>query len=104
MFRRLPCACTKAFREIWNHISLVHSNAVLLMDLQVPIFMCLVGLPLACKIANMFLFTGVNIYLSQCMRFPTISNNVVCATSKASDHPAHMGSLIRAFASRLSFL
>ena len=30
-----------------------------------------------------------------------ISNNVVCATSKASDQPAHMGSLIRAFVSRL---
>ena len=29
-----------------------------------------------------------------------ISNNVVCATSKASDQPAHMSSLIRAFASR----
>ena len=33
-----------------------------------------------------------------------ISNNVVCATSKASDRPAHMRSLIRAFASRLSIL
>ena len=31
-----------------------------------------------------------------------ISNNVVCATNKASDQPAHMRSLIRAFASRLS--
>ena len=33
-----------------------------------------------------------------------ISNNVVCATSKAFDQPAHMRSLIRAFASRLSIL
>ena len=33
-----------------------------------------------------------------------ISNNVVCATSKASYQPAHMRSLIRAFASRLSIL
>ena len=32
------------------------------------------------------------------------SNNVVCATSKGSDQPAHMGSLIRAFASRLNIL
>ena len=32
------------------------------------------------------------------------SNNVICATSKASDQPAHMRSLIRAFASRLSIL
>ena len=33
-----------------------------------------------------------------------ISNNVVCATSKASDQPVHRGSLIRAFASRLHIL
>ena len=32
------------------------------------------------------------------------SNNVVCATSKASDQPAHTRSLIRAFASRMSIL
>ena len=31
-----------------------------------------------------------------------ISNNVVCATSKASDQPAHTRSLIRVFASRLN--
>ena len=30
-----------------------------------------------------------------------ISNNVVCATSKGSDQPAHTHSLIRAFASRM---
>ena len=33
-----------------------------------------------------------------------ISNNVVCATSKASDQPAQTRSLIRAFASCLSIL
>ena len=33
-----------------------------------------------------------------------ISNNVVCATSKASDQPAHTRSLIRASAGRLSTL
>ena len=33
-----------------------------------------------------------------------ISNNVVCATSKASDQPAHTRRLIRAFASRLGML
>ena len=33
-----------------------------------------------------------------------ISNNVVCATSKASDQPAHTRSLIRAFASRLNII
>ena len=33
-----------------------------------------------------------------------ISNNAVCVTSKASDQPVHMCSLIRAFASRLNIL
>ena len=33
-----------------------------------------------------------------------ISNDVVFATSKASDQPAHTRSLIRAFASRLTIL
>ena len=33
-----------------------------------------------------------------------IFNNVVCATSKASDQPVYMRSLIRAFASRLNIL
>ena len=33
-----------------------------------------------------------------------IFNNVACATSKASDQPAHKRSLIRAFAIRLSIL
>ena len=33
-----------------------------------------------------------------------ISNNVLYATSKASDQPAHTRSLIRAFASHLSIL
>ena len=33
-----------------------------------------------------------------------ISNNVVCATSKASDQPAHKRSLIRASASRLTIV
>ena len=33
-----------------------------------------------------------------------ISNNVVCATSKASEQPAHPRSLIRAFASRLNII
>ena len=33
-----------------------------------------------------------------------ISNNVVCATSKGSDQPAHTRRLIRAFAYRLNIL
>ena len=33
-----------------------------------------------------------------------ISNNVLCVTGKASDQPAHSGSLISVFASSLSIL
>ena len=33
-----------------------------------------------------------------------LSNNMVCATNKDSDQPAHTHSLIRAFASRLNIL
>ena len=33
-----------------------------------------------------------------------LSNNVLCATSKASDQPAHAHSLIRAFARALNIL
>ena len=33
-----------------------------------------------------------------------MSNNVLCATSKGSDQPMHMHSLIRAFASGLNIL
>ena len=33
-----------------------------------------------------------------------ISNNLVCATSKASEKPAHTRSLIRVFVSRLIIL
>ena len=45
-------------------------------------------------------FTGLFIFEPR----HEISNNVVCATSKASDQPAHMPSLIRAFASGLNML
>ena len=46
------------------------------------------------------------IYEQVCLCEPVheISNNVVCATSKASDQPAHMRSLIRAFACRMNIL
>ena len=48
-----------------------------------------------------FIFKSSNIYIEPVHE---ISNNVVCATSKASDQPAHTRSLIKAFASRLSIL
>ena len=48
----------------------------------------------------------LTLHSSTCIYEPghEISNNVVCATSKASDQPAHKRSLIRAFASRLTIL
>ena len=49
-------------------------------------------------------FTSENIVNDKIEPVHEISNNVVCATSKASDQPAHTRSLIRAFASRLSIL
>ena len=54
-----------------------------------------------------FEHTSIFIYLNLANIFEPvheISNNVVCATSKASDQPAHTRSLIRALASRLSNL
>ena len=50
---------------------------------------------------NQFNYTGTRM-LNEPVH--EISNNVVSATSKASDQPAHMCSLIRAFASCLSIL
>ena len=47
------------------------------------------------------------VHLSPLIRFEPrheISNNVVCATSKASDQPAHTHSLIGAIASHLNIL
>ena len=51
--------------------------------------------------------TYVNFYESEGTKNEPVhelSNNVVCATSKASDQPAHTRSLIRAFASHFSIL
>ena len=53
-------------------------------------------------------FSRVVVYVSALFRKTIfeprheISNNVVCATSKASDLPAHTCSLIKTIASRLS--
>ena len=53
-------------------------------------------------IYNSFLMTQ---HLNQIFEpWHEISNNVVCATSKASDQPAHTPSLIRAFASRFNIV
>ena len=44
--------------------------------------------------------TAIDVDMSRDMRF----TKMVCATSKASDQPAHTCSLSRAFASRLNIL
>ena len=53
-----------------------------------------------------FLHTCPNLFLNKKTFEPRheISNNVLCATSKASDQPAHTRSLIRAFSSGLNIL
>ena len=49
-------------------------------------------------------YKGKYVEIKQYEPVHEVFNNVVCATSKASDQPAHTRSLIRAFASRLSIL
>ena len=64
-----------------------------------------------CLIAGGFKFLSVspsafgqNVYLFIFEPWHEISNNLVCATSKGSDQPAHTHRLIRAFAGRLNIL
>ena len=71
-----------------------------------------VGLIWACMVAYKFAYLSSSSFFSKapgniCFAYEPpheISNNVVCATSKASDQPAHMRSLIRAFACHLNIL
>ena len=58
-----------------------------------------------CNIKSLF-DSNMHAHLPEIRNEPAheISNNVVCATSKTSDQPAHTRSLIRAFASRLNIL
>ena len=67
--------------------------------------------PKICKPLVIYRFYCMALFHSQTRRHMIInepvheiSNNVVYATSKASDQPAHTRSLIRAFVSRLSIL
>ena len=66
-----------------------------------PILMILVSKFIVHRalIDKTYLSLGLLSPLSQYMRYPTMY-----ATSKASDQPAHMRSLIRAFAIRLGIL
>ena len=59
-----------------------------------------------CKLFTLFLGALISFWLYLNLPEPVheISNKVVCATSKASDQPAHTRSLIRAFTSRLTIL
>ena len=70
---------------LWQHILQTLWNKIRLLPL---VFASMI------KVVSSFKYEPVH----------EISNNVVCATSKASDQPAHTRSLIRAFASRLSIL
>ena len=66
---------------------------------------CLDDIGTCCR--NLFSFHGVYATIEGKSIFESrheISNKVVCVTSKASDQPVHMHSMIRAFASRLSIL
>ena len=62
--------------------------------------------PPVCQLATISQYPWIRLKFNKLFNEPVheISNNVVCATIKASDQPAHTGSLIRAFASRLSIL
>ena len=48
------------------------------------------------------LFLAISIHIIELRH--EVSNNELCVTSRGSDQPAHMCSLIRAFASRLTIL
>ena len=53
---------------------------------------------------NVIFYCKIGLFRYKIEQAHEISNNVLCATSKASDQPAHTCSLIRAFAIRLSIL
>ena len=80
-------------------------NSLVVHELELAIKPDLYGLLLS--LGNQYTVGSINKYTklnSHNEPVHEISNNLVCATSKASDQPAHTRSLIRAFASRLSFL
>ena len=58
------------------------------------------------KISGVLVFESIHSILILISFEPRheISNNMVCATSKGFDQPAHERSLIRAFATRLNIL
>ena len=63
----------------------------------------IITLPAVTSSSGNFDFNVLGIELLSKQQHET-SNNVVCATSKGSDQPAHTRSPIRAFAGRLNIL
>ena len=78
---------------------------------QYYIFSCFITILIAYKLYTSAhccwikeVFFIYQLYINKYEPRHKISNNVVCAASKASDQPGHMPCLIRAFASRLNIL
>ena len=108
---RPACAYAQSDQSLCK--SLEHSMTVKLLNEHYPEFLSLTGSYIGSSESTLFkmphcwkshvavqLFLRRQVYFS--LRRHEIYNNVVCATSKASYQPAHMRSLIRAFASRLN--
>ena len=68
------------------------------------------GLIVFLEVFNEYLQFSLKVLFLFCLRkeqneqWHEISNNMVCATSKGSDQPVHMRSLIRAYPGRLNIL
>ena len=84
LYTTILCVCEQ--RRLWRVYSFEDSREPLLLNNLISTKNLCAGLKHTCEPRH------------------EISNNVLCATSKGSDQPAHMRSLIRAFASRLNIL
>ena len=79
--------------NLYSNAHFQAQNICLLVHVSVPM-----------PLIDPVLLHDANLLLTKFEPVHEISNNVVCATSKASDQPAHTHSLIRAFVSRLNIL
>ena len=79
---------------------LVNFTLILFLPFELNDFMC----PLVQVYLLTVVYSDPQMFIVTIEPVHEISNNVACATSKASDQPAHTRSLIRAFAGRLSIL
>ena len=71
---------------------------------MICILYCLKCIYLLAIVSNSLRILLLKMFIHQITPRHENSNNVVCATSKGSDQPAHTCSLIRAFASHLNIL